>query len=80
VNEELTYGTQQGEVHAFSTTCFTSEVDLLKECDKCMLATVNVINSCAGNTCEVKVEIALIISVKEACTTPFTASITITGI
>jgi hypothetical protein len=80
VNEESTDGTKRGEVRAFLTTGFTSEVNLLKERDECMLAIVSIINLRAGSTCDVNYKIALLAMVKEASTANFTTSITVTGI
>jgi hypothetical protein len=80
VNQESTYVTWGGEVHAFPTTGFTSEVDLLKDGDECVLAVINILNLRAGSTYDVNYKIALLALVKEAVIVPFTASITISTV
>jgi hypothetical protein len=52
-----------------------SELDLVKERDERMLAILNV-NSQAGSTCDMKVEIALTATVEGVCIAISTASIT----
>jgi hypothetical protein len=78
VSKESTDGTWGDEVRAFLTTGFTSKMDLPKERDECVLAVASIINLRAGSTCDVNYKIALLAIVKEAFTTAFIASVTIT--
>jgi hypothetical protein len=55
----------------------TSELDVIIEGLRCMLAIVNINNLRAGSTYEIKIEIALTTTVEGVCIAVFTASITI---